>query len=104
MTVIDPTWIEIQEGLYQEIVVGTFITRSRLHSAEGYCFYDKTDVVYDEAGNVIPDEDVLPTQRILMQYCSTPETDIAELNARFVSIPIEPGYEIVNTPNNNVVA
>lgn len=96
--------VEIQTGLYQELVVGTYITYSKLYSSEGYCFYDKTVEIYDEEGNVIPEDEILPTQRTYMQYCSTPDTDVNVLNATFVSVPVDPSYEIVSVSRPNEVA
>ena len=96
--------VEIQTGLYHELVVGTYITRSRLYSSEGYCFYDKEEYIYDEEGNVIPDDEVLPNQRIYAQYMATPIIDIDTLNARFVSVPVDPSYEIVSAGGNHEVA
>ncbi len=46
--VIDPSWtfVEGQEGLYLEqydkVINGTIYTFRKLHSAEGYCFYNNT--------------------------------------------------------------
>lgn len=104
MREIPSTAVQIQEGLYQELIVGRFTSYSKLYSSEGYCFYDRTVAFYDEEGNVIPDEQVLPTQRIYMQYCSTPEITVEELNARFVSVPVDPAYEIVSVGNKEEVA
>ena len=91
--------LQIQTGLYWELrsfVVGD-VTHysSRLYSTENYCFYDKTVEHYDEDGNLITDESTLKTMRIYMQYCSTPETTAEALNSRYVSIPIETGFETV---------
>ena len=99
MAIINPSWTQIQTGLYLETVVGTHITYSILHSADGYCFYDLNDEYYDEQGNVIPQENVTPEMRIYYQWMATPETDIAVLNSYLVSVPIQPEFEIVNKPN-----
>ena len=92
--------VQIQTGLYWElrsfVVGGVTHYGSRLYSTQGYCFYDKTVEYYDEEGNVITDEETLKTMRIYMQYCSTPETTQEALNNRYLSIPIEEGFEIVS--------
>lgn len=97
MREIPSTAVEIQTGLYQELVVTKFVTYSKLYSSEGYCFYDLIDTYYDEEGNQIPEDQVPATMRMYYQYCSTPETEVADLNARFVSVPVDPSYEIVST-------
>lgn len=95
MTKIIPnTSKEIQTGLYQDIAVGRFATYSCLYSAEGYCFYDPNQQFYDDEGNLIPEEDILPEQRIYWQYCYTPIIDVDELNKCFISVPIQSGFEI----------
>ena len=101
---IPSTAVEIQTGLYLNLVQGTFITMGHLYSSEGYCFYDKTVEFYDEEGNLIPDNEVLPTQRTYMQYMTTPVTDVDTLNATFVSVPVDPSYEIVSAGNKEEVA
>lgn len=92
--------VQIQTGLYWElrsfVVGGVTHYGSRLYSTENYCFYDRTREYYDDDGNLITDEETLRTKRLYMQYCSTPETTAEALNARFVSIPIEEGFEIVS--------
>ena len=88
--------IEIQKGLYLQIksnyVNGKTYTLSFLKSADGYCFYNKNEEIYDEDGNVI----VNPTSKRL-QYMTkdvTAITDINKLNNIYVSVPIEDGFEI----------
>lgn len=105
MAIIDPSWEMLQTGLYKELVTeyagSLTITYTKLHSADGYCFYDLLEEVYDEEGNVIPPEDVQPNQRIYSQYAITPITDNAELNARFISVPVDPSYEIISVTKPN---
>lgn len=101
---IPSTAVQIQTGLYQELVVTNFNTYSRLYSSEGYCFYDKNDEIYDEEGNLIPDEQVLPHQRVYAQYMVTPETLADEINTHIVSVPVDPSYEIVSVGNKEEVA
>lgn len=100
MAIIDPSWVELQTGLYQEIVTehaGTLtIVYSKLHSSDGYCFYDVEAEIYDEEGNLIAPEDVQPNQRLYYQYCATPITDINALNAKYVSVQVQEGFEIAN--------
>lgn len=92
--------VEIQTGLYlyeYESVIGTM---RKLYSSEGYCFYDIDDEHYDEEGNLIPPEEVLPEQRTYAQYASLPiqmtNWTIEQLNAKFISVPVDPSYEIVS--------
>ena len=98
--------IEISTGLYQDLrsftVGGVVHYYSELYSADGYCFYDVDDVYYDDEGNVIPDEDVLPSQRIYARNITTPITDVEELRAKFISVPIDPSYEIVSAETPRV--
>ena len=97
--------IEIQTGLwlysYTKTLGGTEYTFRQLYSSEGYCFYDLQDEYYDEEGNLIPEENILPSQRTYYQYHSLSFTrDVND----FVSVPVDPSYEIVNRPNNSVEA
>ena len=92
----------IKEGLYLEsykrvnLITGDEMTVRKLHSADGYCFYDLADEYYDEDGNRIPEEDVKPNMRLYYQYMSlATNRNLAD----FVSVPIEEGYEIVNVSN-----
>lgn len=88
---------EIQTGLFLEehafIVYGKTYYNSRLYSADGYCFYDKTAEVYDEDGKLVTD--VKPAQRKYMRSIITPITSIEELNNIYVSLQIEKDFEIV---------
>ena len=106
MVVIDPSWVPVegQEGLYVEIyervnsLTGVVMLRRILHSADGYCFYDRTAVIYDEEGNEVPENEVAPEMRTYYQYMSIVEsTNIAD----FISVPVDPAYEIVNAPINS---
>ena len=97
---INPNWIEIQTGLYLEqnsfTVSGVTHYNSILHSGNGYCFYDTDAEVCNEDGKVIPSDEVQPSQRLYARYCITPITDISELNEMFISVPVDPSYEIVS--------
>lgn len=103
---IDPSWtpVEGQEGLYLEsyettnFITGLPMIARILHSADGYCFYDKSTLFYDEEGNPVPEEEVTPEMRMYYQYMAIPESkDIND----FVSVPVQPGYEIANRPINS---
>lgn len=88
--------VEIQVGLWLESYYLTVVNPPRLvrklYSADGYCFYDKTTEVYDEEGNLVPEEEIQPNQRLYMQYMVIPESkNIDDL----VSVPVDPSYEIV---------
>ena len=98
--VIDPSWIEIQTGLYLEeynlVIGGTSYIRRKLHSSDGYCFWNNQDVNnYDEEGNLRPEN-----ERIYMQDASLGINQSSwtydQLNAVFISVPVQEGYEIVS--------
>ena len=88
--IIDPSWVEIQTGLYLEqyerVINGTTYIGRKLHSSEGYCFYmanDENDppIYYQNMG--------LGVSQSSWTY--------EQLNALYISIPIEEGMEIANT-------
>lgn len=97
--------IEIQTGLwlytYSKVIGGVNKTYRQLFSSECYCFYNHTLDFYDEEGNVIPEEDVLPTQRIYMTFASLGIYDSPD---NYTSVPVDPSYEIVSLPKEEVVA
>lgn len=87
----------IKTGLYcyeYTVTVGN-ITRViwRLYSAEGYCFYDlQQPENYDEEGNLLPAD-----QLVYAQFMSMPK-DEEYVENNIISVPVQPGYEIVNRP------
>lgn len=88
--------VEIQTGLWAYLHSFTVsgITRSyyKLYASEGYCFYNiEIGENYDEEGNLLPLE-----ERMYATYTSTAYTTIEELNAVYVSVPYEDGYEVVS--------
>ena len=99
--------VEIQKRLWlystDQVLVGTIL--KYLYSSEGYCFYDNTDEIYDEEGNLVPSDEVLPSQRMYAQYMSlgvnVSQWTTEQINARFISVPVDPSYEIVSRPNNH---
>lgn len=96
MRKIPDTAIMIQEGLYLNTtpftVNGATYERRELFSSEGYCFYNKTVEIYDEDGNVIPNEEVTNKQRTHMQYACLGLAD--DVN-NYVSIICDGDCEIV---------
>lgn len=97
---IPATAVEVQTGLWGDLVTLTLgsMTRTRyvLYSSEGYCFYDLNQGEnYDEDGNLKPAE-----ERTYAQYMATGCTTIEQINARFVSVPVQDGYEIVSAGSN----
>ena len=87
--------IEIQTGLWAAENHYTFNGQPRmcydLYSSEGYCFWEVNQPEnYDEEGNLLPLE-----QRIFAQYARTSYKTIEDLNVNFVSVPVQPSYEIV---------
>jgi hypothetical protein len=98
---IPATAVEIQTGLWGDLITTTFgsMTRTKynLYSAEGYCFYDKTyPYNLDDEGNLKPANELMYSQ-----YQVTTCTTIEQVNARFVSVPVQPGYEIVSAGSNH---
>lgn len=88
--------VEIQTGLWlhsSTFTVGEVeYPRRHLYSSEGYCFYNHTLEIYDEEGNVIPKEDVLPTQRTYMTFASL---GLADSPDNYTSVVSDPTYEKV---------
>lgn len=98
--------IEIQTGLYlyefERVIAGTTYLRRELYSAENYCFYDvEQPENYDEEGNLKPAE-----ERVYAQYSSLAISQSSwtydQLNARYISVPVQDGYEIVSVNKPNV--
>lgn len=104
--------VEIQTGLYlhehTRTIGSTEYTFRELYSSEGYCFYDLADEYYDEEGNLIPNDEVQPSQRVYYQWMSLAidfsSWTYEQLNSQFISVPVDPTYEIVSRPNDTVVA
>lgn len=102
--------VEIQTGLYvydeQKVIGGNTYTFRKLYSGDGYCFYDLNDEIYDEEGNLIPADQVQPNQRPYYRYMALAIIQSSwtyeQLNARFISVPIDPSYEIVSVTTPNV--
>ena len=91
--------VEIQTGLWAKMVIlifnGNDIVTYDIYSAEGYCFYSvQQPENYDEDGNLKP-----PAERVYARVAYTCFSTIEELNANFISVPIEEGYEIVSVGN-----
>lgn len=97
--------VEIQTGLwlysYTKVIGGNEILCRYLYSSEGYCFYDRTAPVYDEEGNQLTEDEILPAQRLYAQYASL--SIYADIN-NYVSVPVDPSYEIVSVGGNTEVA
>lgn len=97
--------VEIQTGLWLHsstfTVNGVEYPRRHLYSSEGYCFYDITEEIYDEEGNLIPSDEVTMTQRTYFQYASLGlYKDVND----YVSVPVDDSYNILTKPNDSVVA
>ena len=88
--------VEIQTGLWAYPHVFSFggntYTQYILYSAEGYCFWQVSQGEnYDDEGNLLP-----PEYRIYATYAATAYSTIEDLNADFISVPYEEGYEVVS--------
>lgn len=100
--------VEIQIGLYlletPYTVSGVERIRRELYSADGYCFWERTQpenyVDGDVEGELLPLE-----QRVFAQYArlSSYYNTVELINADFISVPVQDGYEIVSVPGNNHV-
>ncbi len=86
----------IQKGLYLNtqpfVVNGTTYYRRELYSAVGYCFYNKTQEIYDEDGNLVPSELVTNKQRTHYQSMTLGLADDID---NYVSIPCDGDCEVV---------
>ena len=87
--------VEAQTGLWAYLNTfthnGTVYSNYLIYSSEGYCFYEVNQPEnYDEEGNLKPAE-----ERIYATYCITAFHTIDEVNANFISVPYQEGYEVV---------
>ena len=91
---IPATAIQIQEGLYLSYyskTIGNKIhTFRHLHSKEGYCFYDKTQPIYNEEGAICDNPNL--KQRHCITYASL---GINKSLDDFVSVKIQDDSIIV---------
>ena len=100
---IPQTSTEIQEGLYlheyKQAILGKEYLRRKLYSAENYCFYSAEEKIYDEEGNEISEEEILPNQRTYMTQINLSITDstlaIDELNKQYISVKKEKDFNII---------
>lgn len=98
--------VEIQTGLYLyeyvDTVFGNTYTFRELYSAEGYCFWEVNQpenyVDGEVGGELLPLE-----ERIFAQYAglSIYYTTVEQINADFISVPVQEGYEIVSVGGGN---
>lgn len=100
--------VEIQTGLwmheYNLVLAGNTYLKRDLYSAEGYCFWQVSNTEnYDAEGNLLPE-----SERMYAQYAglaiSMSSWTYEQLNAEFISVPVQEGYEIVSVPNGSVTA
>lgn len=99
--------IEIQTGLYlheyNKVIAGTTYLKRDLYSAEGYCFYDVEQAEnYDLDGNLLPPEDRMYAQFAMLGIGMSSWT-YDQLNAKYISVPVQEGYEIVSVGNSGQV-
>lgn len=92
--------VEIQTGLwlyeYETTILGNIYTLRQLYSSEGYCFWQVSDAEnYDDEGNLRPEN-----ERLYMQFSglsrSMSSWTLEQLNAEFISVPVQEGFEIVS--------
>ena len=99
---INPSWTPVggQEGLYieqKQFKVGGLPYFQRvLHTSDGYCFYDKTEGIYNEKGELIEDtsenRDYIISHRT---YMRTAHLGLAKPLDDFISLPIQERFNIV---------
>ena len=101
--------VEIQTGLYlletPYTVSGIERIRRELYSADGYCFWNRLQpenyVEGDVEGELLPlEERVFARYARLAAYYNTVEL----INADFISVPAEEGYEFVSVGGNHETA
>lgn len=96
--------VEIQTGLwlytYTRTIGGVERTFRQIYAAEGYCFWKPNmPENYDEHGNLLPE-----SGRVYFTYSSCAYTTLEEINANFISVPVQDGYEIAGGGNNTEIA
>lgn len=94
---IPTTAKEIQEGLYMNesifYVAGIIKTIKReLYAKTGYCFYNKTEKIYNELGLEVAENDIKVKDRTYMQYAIL---GLLDSEKNYVSCPITSEMEIV---------
>lgn len=100
MATIDESWIELQTGLYleeyQKTIGGKTYTFRILHSSDGYCFKDMSDMVWDE--ELQAERQPNDEERTYYTYMSLASGylnyTIEQLNKSFISVKRE-DYMIV---------
>jgi hypothetical protein len=103
--------VEIQTGLWMheftQTIAGRVYLRKNLYSTEGYCFYDVTEPVYDSEGNELPADEILPEQRVYVQQANLGISEslwsVEQINAKYISVPVDPGYTILGNGNDHEI-
>jgi hypothetical protein len=98
--------VEIQTGLYlletPFTISGVEYVSRELYSADGYCFWGRTQPENyadgDAEGELLPLE-----QRVFAQYACLSKyyTTVDMINSDFISVPVQDGYEIVSVSGND---
>lgn len=96
--------VEAQPGLWGYLMPLEYNGEDRSHyniySSEGYCFYNvQQPENYDEEGKLKPAE-----ERVYATYCVTCCKTVDDINANFVSVPYQEGYEVVSVGGNTETA
>jgi hypothetical protein len=82
--------IEAQTGLWAKFTPLGTITRCNIYAADGYCFYNLQQAEnFDEEGNLLPEN-----ERTYALYAIAPFSTVEQVNAIFVSVPYEEGYNV----------
>lgn len=96
--------VEVQTGLWGHLKSfthnGTEYAYYNIYSSESYCFYEINQPEnYDEEGNLKPADEL-----VYATYCSTVCKTVEDINANFVSVPYQEGYEVVSIGTNTEIA
>lgn len=90
--------VETQPGLwaYEKRYISPVTNTEKMfydvYSSEGYVFWEVAQPEnYDEEGNLLPLE-----QRVFATFISSVCKTIEEVNAAFISVPYQEGFEVVS--------
>lgn len=92
--------VEVQTGLWWHHRTFTFngnvYNSGAVYASEGYCFYiTNVPENYDDEGNLKP-----ANERLYALYATSVCATEEEVNATYISVPYQEGYEVVSVPSN----
>lgn len=90
---IPSTAVKVQTGLYADkktVKIGSYErTVYDIYSAKGYCFYIPANNINGETGELLPEN-----ERTYYQFMYSGYSNIEQINANIVSVPMQDGYEL----------